>query len=365
MVKLETNKKTLSTPVAFPSGILDEVDIKAERSTASEKIESEKKQDDGYKNELEEFSKEVLERLIEDNIATIPDNFSLYFDRLLDEKPAEFKKKIAQILELENTDESEKQMNLEKRMKESFIITKQILQIVGMMYKNLTLMNEIATKKSSEMGTVTNPVALQNILTTLTHDLNKVTDIVKKQTINIKELYHKNAGIVQEVENETIYDSQFGIYNKRYFLAQAQKEAKFISQFGHNSTIVTAKIATDIIKRIKSEKGALLVTRTISRLILKTSRRSDIIAHYGDGVFILLLKHSDLFSAKKACERLSELVNSTNFFLGESEIQLKISIGIAKLTSSKQIDEIIACAISAMEESDKVGSAYKICTGDE
>lgn len=365
MVKLQKDLPTSSKSIS--------IDSAKQKLSLTSKTQNQQEDDLGigeestdYKNELDDFAREVLEKLIEDSVPPIPNNFSLYFDRMLDEKSNEFKKQIMQILELERSNEDEKQISLEKRMKEAFLLMKQILQIVATIYKNLNLMNEIATKRNKEISTMTNPIALQNLITSLTHDIEKLTNIVKKQTGSIKELYHQSASIVSEVESETIYDSQFGIYNKRYLLTQLEKELKLINQFGHSSTLVMAKISNEIVKKIKNEKGLLLVSRTISRLLLKTSRRSDTIAHYGDGIFALLLKHSDLFSAKKASERLSDLVSSTNFFLGESEIQLDISIGIAKLDTQRSIDDTIKCALAALEQADRDSEAkYVVCPSDE
>jgi len=107
------------------------------------------------------------------------------------------------------------------------------------------------------------------------------------------------------------------------------------------------------INRLKSEKQRLLIVRTIARLLLKTSRRSDIVAHYGEGVFAILLSHTDLESAKKASERLCDLVSNSNFFLSDREIQLKISIGITNITVESSVEEIVVDSMNGIEEAYK------------
>lgn len=314
---------------------------------------------------LEEFSSSVLKKMLEDSIPPIPNNFQLYFDRMLDERSPEFKKQAIQILELEDGNEDERRVDFEKRLKDSLVNNKKILQTVATLYKNLNLMSDIAAKRNKEIVGAANPVALQNVMTALQQDVERLSKIIKKQSGELKTFYTKNVSIMQEVDSQTIYDSKFGVYNRRYLLQQVEKELKLIEQFGHNSTLVMAKLSDKITGQIKSEKGKLLITRTISRLILKTSRRSDIIAHFGDGVFALLLKHSDLFSAKKACERLSDLVSSTNFFWGDNEIQLHISVGIAKMVTSRDSAETIECARQAMENCGKLESPYLVCEQDQ
>jgi diguanylate cyclase (GGDEF)-like protein len=100
--------------------------------------------------------------------------------------------------------------------------------------------------------------------------------------------------------------------------------------------------------------------RTIARLLMKTSRRSDLVAHYGNGVFAMILKHTDLKSAEKASERLCELVSSSNFFLAEREINLKISIGIKAIMAGQGVEEQVINAVDAMTAADKTTAGYKI-----
>lgn len=113
---------------------------------------------------------------------------------------------------------------------------------------------------------------------------------------------------------------------------------------------------------INSEKAKGLMVRTVARLLLKTSRRSDIVAHYGEGIFSMMLKHTDINNAQRAAERLYELVSTTNFFLGEQEIQLKIAIGLSELNPYRSVEETLACTLDAMISSNTEQKAhYVIC----
>jgi PleD family two-component response regulator len=96
--------------------------------------------------------------------------------------------------------------------------------------------------------------------------------------------------------------------------------------------------------------------------LLKTSRRSDIVAHYGEGIFAMVLKHTDIESAKKASERLFDLVATSNFFLAEKEIQLRIAIGVAELQASVEVEQTLDCTLNAMEEADTTPAVrYMVC----
>jgi len=168
---------------------------------------------------------------------------------------------------------------------------------------------------------------------------------------------------VKSVENETIFDNQFGVYNKRYLLTKIEQEIELIAKFKHQSSLIMIELSKTLKQNITNEKALSLMTRTIARLLLKTSRRSDIVAYYGNGIFAMLLKHTDIASAKKASERLVDLVSNSNFFLADREIQLQISIGITDIDAEHSVEEIVVSAMNAIEkayESDKLDYAVSL-----
>jgi diguanylate cyclase (GGDEF)-like protein len=133
-------------------------------------------------------------------------------------------------------------------------------------------------------------------------------------------------------------------------MTKVEQEIGLIRKFKHKSSLIMIELFRDLKKSVNNEKALMLMTKTVARLLLKTSRRSDTVAHYGNGVFVMLLKHTDIESAKKASERLCELVSNSNFFLGDREIQLKISIGITDITENHSVEEIIVSSMDGIEK---------------
>jgi diguanylate cyclase (GGDEF)-like protein len=316
-------------------------------------------------SDLEMYSKEVLSQLIHDNLPPTPNNFTLYFDRLLEDKSEAMRKQINAVLEFEDSSDDEKTIELEKSLKSGFSSIKSILQVTSNVYKNMALMEKILVKRRQELGQTPDAQNILSTLTSLDQDVGKLNNILKKQVDHMKTLYQDTAGIVKNVENETIYDNKFGIYNKRYLLNKLEQEKNLIYEFKHTSSLLTIELSKVIEESITNEKALSLMTRTIARLLMKTSRRSDVVAHYGDGVFAMVLKHTDIMNAKRASERLCELVSSSNFFLAEKEIQLKISIGIANISSERSVEESLVCALNAMEHAYENDSEdFSVCTKD-
>ena len=316
-------------------------------------------------SDLEMYSKEVLSQLIHDNLPPTPNNFALYFDRLLEDKSEALRKQINTILEFEDNSDDEKTIELEKSLKSGFTSIKSILQVTANLYKNMALMEKILAKRRAELGNSPDAQGVLSTVTSLDQDVGKLNNILKKQVDHMKDLYQDTANIVKNVENETIYDNQFGIYNKRYLLNKLEQEKNLIEEFKHTSSLITIELSKEIEDSITNQKALLLMTRTIARLLMKTSRRSDVVAHYGDGVFAMILKHTDTANAKRASERLCELVSTSNFFLAEKEIQLKISIGIANIDAERSVEETLVCGLNAMEHAyENDAEDYSVCTKD-
>ena len=311
--------------------------------SASNELEAEI---DSPSSDIEVYAREVLESLIADNLPPTPNNFSLYFDRLLEDKSENLKKQVVSILDIEDTNDDENTIELEKSLKKGFIHVKSILSSTATLYKNMSLMIKILDKRKQELSKNKD---VQDVLATLEGDISKLNSILKTQTTHMKTLYDDTAVIVKNVENETIFDNQYGVYNKRYLLSKIEKEINQVEQFEHKSSLIMLELSKDLRKEIRNEKAILLMTRTIARLLLKTSRRSDIVAYYGNGIFSMLLKHTDIESAKKASERLCYMVSNSNFFLSDREVNLRISIGVTNIDAIHSVEETVVSAMNAIE----------------
>ena len=257
------------------------------------------------------------------------------------------------MLELEENNDAESTIVLEQNLKKGFGSVKSILTLTANLYKNMSLMTKILEKRKRELD---NDIELQeavSIVGTIEGDVSKLNSILKKQSSQMRTLYDETAEIVKKVDNETIFDNQYGVYNKRYLLTKIEQEVSLVREFKHKSSLIMIELSRELIDEVGNKKAIMLMTRTIARLLLKTSRRSDTVAHYGHGVFAMLLKHTDIKSAEKASERLCDLVSNSNFFLADREIELKISIGITDIDFNYSVEEIVVSSMKGVEEAYK------------
>jgi len=316
-------------------------------------------------SELEKFSLYVLKVMMDENIPPTPNNFQIYFDKLLDNKPLSFKKRMNEMLETENANGDENRAKMEMEVKEGFGQIKSIMKVVATVYKNLNVMQTIVKKRASELEVSSGQLAITNVISSLGEDLNKLSNLMNKQMGLLKTHYEKTGSILKEIESGAVFDSRFGVYNRRYFLRAIESENKSIEQFHHNSTLVFAKIKDSILNKIVNQKDRMVLTRNIAKLLLKTSRRSDVVAHYGEGVFGMLMKHTDVSNAQRACDRISDLIYSTSFFIGDIEVDTDIELAIVPISLGNTAELMIALGLDALPKTGKKLDTYMVCELEE
>lgn len=316
-------------------------------------VELDKQTGKATQADLESFAKEVMRKMALEKIPPLPNYYELYFETLLQDKPYDFRKDIIDQLGAQSGSGDEQRIVIEAKIKESFSSVKEILQCVAVIYKHLLGSIDKSNKRVEEAKTLTNAASVKSFIENLSEDSEMLSQFVSRQATSLKDLYTKTANIVKAIETESIFDAKFGVYNKRYVLGQIEKEQKIIAKFGHSSTLILTALRSSAVIKIGSEKGVSLVNKTMAKLFMKTSRRSDIVAYFGDGIFAMLLKHTDTKNAVRTADRLSDMMKSTNFFLGDREIELTVCSSITPIKIDKSSEDLVLCAISALKECDR------------
>jgi len=311
--------------------------------------------------EIEVFAKKVFDKLIEDNIYPIPYYYSIHFFNMLEDEPVEFKKSVMELIELEGTNELEEDLKFEQKLKQSFKYSKELVQNSASMYKLSSILKEKNKVYLKEIENVSTPQVFKTILLNSKKNIDIINKKLALSLQTMKELYSKNVSTLKEIEKESIFDSLYGLYNKNYFIREVKREIAQIQKFKHTSSVMVMKTSQSVMDKIKIDKNKIIVNRFIAKILLKTSRRTDIIAHLGDGVFGMLLKHTDKIGAMKTSERLSDMISNSAMFIEGDELEVKIVIGISEIFSDKNEENIIECVYKKLEEAEKEDTLYKIC----
>ncbi len=348
--------------------LLDKRVVKQTKNNEAEKIKSREHSKvnvqfefNSSANEVERFAIFVLKTLMNKGIPPTPDNFKMFFEKLLDEKSIDFQKKIQELLEFEESNYNENRVEIEKDVKEIFIGINSIIKVVNSIYKNVHLIRQLSSETGKELQENENNLIIKNIAGNFESKLEQFVHSIDKQLELLKDKYKRAGTTFQNIENSTIFDTRFGVYNKRYFIEQTKKERQKIIKFHHKSSIVAIGVKENILKKLPFQKDKIFLLRIVAKMLLKTSRRNDIISYFGENSFIMLLRHTNLQSTKGACNRMYELLTNSNIILNDTEVDIDIGIGIAMIEEEIDIEESINCALNAMDDSTKGKKTFEIC----
>ena len=307
---------------------------------------------------LEKFAKRVLDKLIEEGIPPIPSNYTLYFFNMLEDESPEFKKQVYELISLEDSDDLDKNLEVEKKLKLSFKYSKEILQKTALIYKLSSQLKKILQDFISQIAHTTSPKTVEKYLKSIDSKINKFSSIMDNELKEIKEIYARNVEIIKDIESNTIFDMTYKVYNANYFKKILENEIKLIKKFSHKSSLIAVKVSEKTLNQFKLQKSVTIVNRSIAKILLKTSRRTDVIAHLGDGVFSMLLKHTDIIGAQKTIERISDIISNSAVFIEGNEVEVKIVGAVCDLNPEIKVDDYFVKCKEALKKAEEENKLY-------
>jgi len=312
--------------------------------------------DDGKLKELEQkkklkqlnmFSKQVTDRLIKDNIPPTPANFTIYFEKLLEDKTPTQKESIDKILDLNSSEyeiEKEYMSKTDSFLKENFDKTKKLMDGVNEIYSKVNKIKSAIKSKSVELTknpTKANVLSFEKSVSSMISSLQQSQESLKENYIGI-------SALMKSFNKESIFDKKYGVYNKKYLFDSIEAELSNLKNFHYKGVIISFKVKDDILKSIKLQMDRDLIIKTVVSIVLERSRRSDIIAHFDDGIFILLLKHTDTNQAQKAIKSIQELISFSNFFIDSKNIKVQFDYCIKEIDTTFSAEILVGTAIEGL-----------------
>ena len=313
----------------------------------------------GQLSEIEEFSKEVLDEMIRQNVPPTPSNFYIYFDKLIEDKPSDYRRELLKILELENFSDQEQSILKEQNLKEAYLNIKKFMHFISEIYKSVSKLLSILQKRKYEIEKIVDNAGLNSVIASIERDAVTIRDIIRRESRNIKNTYQATSYLVEDVQNLAIYDSRYDVYKKIYFLRKVEQEIKLMKEFDHESSVMLISVKREMLSRY-SPKIIQMITRTIAKLILKTSRRNDMIALYDEHTFIILMRYITIENAGKIAERLKDIILNTSFFVKENEINLDVDIGIGNIKIEESIEDTIKGVLKSIDTAKKENQPFGI-----
>lgn len=172
-----------------------------------------------------------------------------------------------------------------------------------------------------------------------------------------------NARLFQEIQHLAITDTLTGLYNRRYFFERACQEFTRSRRYHHPLTLVMLDL--DHFKSVNDTYGHLagdLVLQTISRLVLQTVRKIDLVARFGGEEIILLLPETAPQAGERLAERLRQKIAATRIALNNHSISITASFGVcggkpanSNLEPQQAIERLIELADQALYQAKQGG----------
>ena len=186
-------------------------------------------------------------------------------------------------------------------------------------------------------------------------EIGKLAEVFNKMLTNIKETTASKEELTNEiskreiVEKELIHlstvDELTTLYNRRAFNDYLKKFKE--QSIRYNQPLSIAMIDIDYFKKINDSYGHSTgdqILISLTDMMLKTIRESDILSRWGGDEFLLLMPNIRAKEAHNVLERIRDMVEKKNFTNG---IKLTISIGISQIKDSDTLDELIDRADAA------------------
>ncbi|RCK73731.1 MAG: GGDEF/response regulator receiver domain protein [Anaerolineae bacterium] len=177
-----------------------------------------------------------------------------------------------------------------------------------------------------------------------------------------------NARLFQEIQRLAITDTLTGLYNRRYFFERACHEFTRSCRYHHPITLVMLDL--DHFKSVNDTYGhpaGDLVLQTISRLVLQTVRKIDLVARFGGEEIILLLPETTPQAGERLAERLRQKIAATRIPVNNHSISITASFGVCggnptdcNLEPQRAIETLIELADQALYQA-KQGGRNQVC----
>jgi diguanylate cyclase (GGDEF)-like protein len=165
----------------------------------------------------------------------------------------------------------------------------------------------------------------------------------------------ENRALVKRLRRMGEYDELTGVHNRRKFLAELAMEYERFRRYATPFALLTLDV--DHLAGINERFGHLAgdqVLQTLAAVCRRELRKSDLLARYDGGRFVILLRGTP--QATATAERIRGAVERHRNWLDDQTLDVSISIGTARPTpKDKSLAALIARADHALREAKAQG----------
>ncbi|NTV10220.1 MAG: diguanylate cyclase [Zoogloea sp.] len=151
-------------------------------------------------------------------------------------------------------------------------------------------------------------------------------------------------------------DSLTGIWNRRYFLEEAERDIERARRYRHPLSVVMLDI--DHFKRVNDNFGHHAGDETLvafTEACAKVLRAGDVFGRLGGEEFAILLQETEAETALDVCERLRSTVARIEVANLKGIIRITVSIGVAQLYDDESAESLLNRADASLYQAKQQG----------
>ena len=181
----------------------------------------------------------------------------------------------------------------------------------------------------------------------------KFFNILKNELLTLFEM----KSLYTEVEFLSVTDGLTGLYNRRYFEFNLERE--FLRAKRYKNNLSMAILDIDFFKKINDTFGHQCgdyILKEVARLTKESFRKTDMIYRYGGEEFTIILPETSLTNASIPLERLRNKIEAFEFVYNNEKIKLSISVGISEMKYNySEQTELLSTADKALYKAKQTG----------
>ncbi len=168
--------------------------------------------------------------------------------------------------------------------------------------------------------------------------------------------------LFMETQRLAITDGLTGLHNVRHFYEELDKEIARAQRYSATFSLVLFDIDNfKVINDTYGHQAGDEVLQDVAEVLLKVSRKSDVVARYGGEEFITMLPNTPRKEAYTHAHRIKEAVDGRTY-LGEDSVSITISGGVASFPDdAPDAKSLLYAADMALYNAKATGKNAVVC----
>lgn len=158
---------------------------------------------------------------------------------------------------------------------------------------------------------------------------------------------------IKKLEELAFIDPLTGVGNRRYAEIKIGSKIEEMTRYAWAGDFGIMFIDIDKFKEINDKRGHYAgdkVLKVVSKTIMMNLREEDFVGRWGGEEFVVLIAHADRKKLYSIAEKLRSLVEGSTAVMGETRINVTISIGVTMVKKEDTVESIVDRADRLMYE---------------